>query len=262
MFSRLWHGLVTFCCAITIPDEEQEEVKELLTPALISASLTNDLYSFEKERNDANTQNAVLIVMKEHSCSKERAREILTKRIRIEIANYIRTVKEINARTDLSDDTKRYIDVMQYTLSGNAAWSTQCPRYNSNAQWNELQTLRGKYGVAKYPAKWSPEDIPDGYSTKTDHEASVLNGNTSSKSNGINGHSNGVNGHKRKRNGYHSDGDARTNGNVKKTARISQKSTDALVLEDVVSLALDRNLPDLSDNVSRIQSLKPLSISV
>ena len=251
-------------------------MKELLTPALISASLTNDLYSFEKERNDANTQNAVLIVMKEHNFSEERAREILTKRIRIEIVNYIRTVKETNTRTDLSNDTKRYIDVMQYTLSGNAAWSTQCPRYNLNAQWNELQTLRGKYGVAKYPAKWSPEDIPDGYSTKTDHETPVLNGNTSSKSNGVDGHSNGidghsngangysngVNGHKRKRNGYHSDDDARTNGNVKKTARISQKSTDALVLEDVVSLALDWDLPDLSDNVSRIHSLKPPSISV
>ena len=68
LLSRLWHGLVTFGCAITIPEEEADEVRELLTPALITASLTNDLFSFEKERDDANVQNAVLVVMKGLGC--------------------------------------------------------------------------------------------------------------------------------------------------------------------------------------------------
>ena len=54
-----WHGLVNFGCAITIPEEEEEEAKRLILPALIHASLLNDLYSFEKEKNDANVQNAV-----------------------------------------------------------------------------------------------------------------------------------------------------------------------------------------------------------
>ncbi|KAL8703562.1 MAG: hypothetical protein Q9201_003266 [Fulgogasparrea decipioides] len=67
----LWHGLVTFSCAITIPEEEAEVTKKLLTPALITASLTNDLFSYEKERDDQNVQNAVLVVMREHNCSEE-----------------------------------------------------------------------------------------------------------------------------------------------------------------------------------------------
>ncbi|KAL8663898.1 MAG: hypothetical protein Q9202_003447 [Teloschistes flavicans] len=231
----LWHGLVTFGCAITVPDEEAELVKELLTPALITASLTNDLFSFEKERDDKNVQNAVLVVMKEHRCSEEQARGILKERIRIECANYVRVVKESKERTDLSDESKRYIDVMQYTLSGNAVWSTQCPRYNARANWNELQLLRAEYGVAKYPAQWPPKD------------------GKSAQANGVNGVDgvNGVNGHKRKRNGSMTGDEVRTNGvnGVKKPARTSQANKDSLVREEVVSLALDMNLPDLSDDV-------------
>lgn len=101
---------------------------------MITASLTNDLLSFEKERDDVNVLNAVLVVMREHGCSEAESREILKDRIRVEVANYVRVVKETRTRTDLSDDVKRYIEVMQYTLSGNVAWSTQCPRYNAGAK--------------------------------------------------------------------------------------------------------------------------------
>jgi len=248
--SRLWHGLVTFGCAITIPDEEADEVKELLTSALITASLVNDLFSFEKERDDVNVQNAVLVVMKEHGCSEEEARDICKERIRLENAKYIRVVEDTKKRTDLSHDTKRYIEVMQYTLSGNVAWSNICPRYNAGAKWDELQLLRAKYGVAKYPARWPPKDATNGLSVKTGRKEPLVNGN---------GHyeSTKANGHKRKRNGDNTGDDMRTNGTngVKKLARNSQSSADSLVIADVVSLALDCNLPDLSDNVSWTSSL-------
>ncbi|KAL8929201.1 MAG: hypothetical protein Q9208_001284 [Pyrenodesmia sp. 3 TL-2023] len=236
----LWHGLVTFGCAITIPEEEEDETKELLTPALITASLTNDLFSFEKERDDVNVQNAVLVVMREHGCSEAESREILKDRIRVEVANYVRVVKETRMRTDLSDDVKRYIEVMQYTLSGNVAWSTQCPRYNAGAKWNELQLLRAKYGVEKYPATWP------GLSAEAERKERHVNGN------GVGHHeSTKMNGHKRKRNGE-STGDAmRMNGTkgVKTSAPIPHPSNDSLVLGDVVSLAVNWDLADLSDKV-------------
>ena len=68
--------------------------------------------------------------MKEYGCSEEEARESCKERISAECAKYVCVVQDIRTRTDLSDDIKRYIEVMQYTLSGNVAWSTQCPRYN------------------------------------------------------------------------------------------------------------------------------------
>lgn len=113
----LWHGLVTFGCAVTIPGEEADEVRELLTPAVTAAALVNDLFSFEKERNDANVQNAILVIMMEHGCSEEEAREICRERIRVENAKYVRVVEDTKTRTDLCDDVKRYIEIMQYTLS-------------------------------------------------------------------------------------------------------------------------------------------------
>ena len=251
MLLRLWHGLVTFGCAITIPEEEDDETRELLTPALITVSLINDLYSFEKEREDTNVQNAVLVIMREQGCSEEKAREICKERIRVEVAKYVRVVKDTRTRTDLSDDVKRYIEVMQYTLSGNIAWSTQCPRHNAEAKFNELQLLRAEHGLKKYPAMWPPKDATGGFSVKTERKEPLVNGLGDYESIKANGH-------RRKRNGDSAGDDIRMNGTngVKKSAHISQPSTDSLVLTDVVSLALDWNLPDLSDNVSWTSSLR------
>jgi ophiobolin F synthase len=234
--ARLWHGLVTFGCAITIPEEEEALAEELIKPALAMASLVNDLYSFEKERNDANVQNAILVVMREHRCSEANARDIMAERIRVECAKYVRNVKETLARTDVSVDLKRYIEVMQYTLSGNVIWSTQCPRYNMGAKWNDLQMRRAKHGVAEYPSRW-PGDRNG--ANGTIHDDAVL--------------AKGADGLKRKRNDNRngSDRNGNTNGSRRaKRMNSSMSSEDALVLEDVVSLALDSNLPDLSADVS------------
>ena len=169
---------------------------------------------------------------------------------------------------------------MQYTLSGNVAWSTQCPRYNARAEWNELQLLRAKYGVEKFPARWPPKDTNDGLSVGIEYKKPHMNAHTRSKplkegdfktngegmyysngvgiSNGMNGHDVGndespkVNGHKRKRDSNSADDNLRMNGTngVKKSACSSQSRTDPLVLADVVSLALDSNIPEFGDDVS------------
>ncbi|KAL8794958.1 MAG: hypothetical protein Q9195_002540 [Heterodermia aff. obscurata] len=244
----LWHGLVTFGYTITIPNEEADMTKELLMPALITASLTNGLYSFEKEKGDANVQNAVLVVMKEHGCSEKKAREICKDRIRVEVAKYIRVVKDTRTQTDISDEVKRYVEVMQYTLSGNVAWSTQYPRYNNGDKFNKLQMLRGEYGLENYPATWPPKDA-DGLPVTTGLPyVDGINGNGVHQSKGVDNHTIEVNGQKRKR----SDDDVSAYGTsgVKKLTHGSRLSADSLILEDVVSLALDWNLLDLSDNVS------------
>lgn len=83
---RFWHGLVTFGCAITIPDEEAAETRELLTSALIAASLGNDLFSYEKEYEDTmraglpDVVNAIWVIMGEHGCTEQEAKEICKER--------------------------------------------------------------------------------------------------------------------------------------------------------------------------------------
>lgn len=289
MLLRFWHGLVTFGCALTIPEEEAVETRELLTSALIAASLGNDLFSYEKEYEDTmkaglpDVVNAVWVIMGERGCTTEEAKEICKERIRVENSKYVKVVEHTRKRTDLSEDVKRYIEVMQYSLSGNLVWSIQCPRYNKGAKFNELQLLRAKYGLEKYPARWPPKDATNGVAVKTEREDSPASENNQDRpfegetpkeydegmywglngvgvrvGNGVDEH--GVGHYEPTKANVHGNGDSNgtngTNGGpVRKPSHNSKPSTDSLVLAEVVSLALDCKLPELSDDVSSRSSL-------
>jgi hypothetical protein len=133
---------------------------ELVMPAVIAASLTNDLFSYEKEYQAAQAAglpdviNALWVLMSEHQISLEEAKAMCRVRIKEEVAQYARIVRETPSRNDLSGDAKRYIELMQYSVSGNVVWSLQCPRYHSDMQYNERQLLREKHGVVKYPTTY------------------------------------------------------------------------------------------------------------
>ncbi|KAH8882985.1 terpenoid synthase [Thozetella sp. PMI_491] len=151
-----WHALVTFGCAITIPEDQMSICAELVLPAVVAASLTNDLFSYEKEYEAAQAAglphvvNALWVLTSEHNISLEAAKAMCRQRIREEVEQYARTVKETASRNDISSDVKRYIELMQYSVSGNVVWSLQCPRYHKDMQYNERQLLREKQGVAQH----------------------------------------------------------------------------------------------------------------
>jgi ophiobolin F synthase len=264
---------------------------------LIAASLGNDLYSYEKEYEDTmraglpDVVNAVWVIMGEHGCTEQEAKEICKERIRVENANYVKICEETKKRTDLCDDVRRYIDVMQYSLSGNLVWSIQCPRYNKGVQFGELQILRAKHGLEKYPALWPPKEGTDakpavdlavkeisiedepaedaegmywglngvgirvGHGVDAHGVGTYNSGEANGHSNGVetNGQSNGVEANAPS-NGIKTNGANGTNG-VKTSSHSSKPSTDSLTLDSVVSLALTKDLPDLGDAVSLIYSI-------
>ncbi|KAF2113823.1 isoprenoid synthase domain-containing protein [Lophiotrema nucula] len=154
-----WHGMVTFGMALTIPEAEMPLCETLMKPAWIAASLTNDLFSWEKERQAAadngqkDVVNAVWVAMKEHSFSVNEAKAFCRKRIKECVADYLHIVQRSREDTTISLDLRKYIEAMQYSLSGNVAWSLQCPRYHADIAYNQVQQLREKYGVASYPAR-------------------------------------------------------------------------------------------------------------
>lgn len=133
---------------------------ELVLPAVIAASLTNDLFSYEKEYEVAQAAglpdvvNALWVLMSEHKISLKEAKAMCRMRIKEEVAQYAHIVRETQSRNDLSNDVKRYIELMQYSVSGNVVWSLQCPRYHRNMQYNERQLLREKHGIANYPTTY------------------------------------------------------------------------------------------------------------
>ena len=161
--ARFWHALVTFGCGLTIPEKESDICRELMIPTWVAASLTNDLFSFQKEYDDAKkigqpyVVNAVWVLMQERQIPEEEAKLECRKRIKEEIKKAIKNA-ELAKEMNVSEDLKRYLHLLLYSLSGNVVWSLQCPRYHKNIPYNGLQLQRAKYGIAKFPARWPLQD--------------------------------------------------------------------------------------------------------
>jgi hypothetical protein len=148
---------MTFGMGITIPEHETDLCAELLRPAWIAEGLAKDLYSWEKDHQEAirNDQpdvvNAISVLTEEHSISEEQAKLLCREKIKAAITEYLQVIQNSCSNNSLSLDLRKCIEAAQYRLSGNVFWSLQCPRYHPEAQHNQLQPLRIKYGVAVNP---------------------------------------------------------------------------------------------------------------
>jgi len=105
-------------------------------PGFAALSLTNDLYSWEKERDSAksdglpNVVNAIWVIMEENSIGEDMAKEICRRKIKEYVAVYRRTVAASMTDVTLSKDLRLYVEAIMYSISGNLVWSKYCPRYN------------------------------------------------------------------------------------------------------------------------------------
>lgn len=116
---------MTFGMGLSIPEEEMELCAELCRPAWVILCLTNDLFPWPKEYNAAvedkqpDVVNAIWVLMGEHSITTAEAEALCREKIKEAVAEYAQVVKEIRTRTELSLNLRRYIEALQYTLSGN-----------------------------------------------------------------------------------------------------------------------------------------------
>lgn len=144
---------------ISIPEEEMNLCRRLMRPAWIAVGLTNDLYSWEKEyqafleKGQTHVVNAVWVLMREHSFTFDQAKDLCSQKIKENVAEYLCTVEENRNNENLSLDLRKYIECMQYALSGNVFWSKLSPRYHPAASYNESQLLRMKHGLKEYPIR-------------------------------------------------------------------------------------------------------------
>lgn len=79
--------------------------------------------------------------MQPRSCAGKKIKEC--------VAKYMVIVEDIKQRTDLSLDLRKYVEAMQYSLSGNVIWSLLCPRYHQGANYNDFQLSLLKNRVGK-----------------------------------------------------------------------------------------------------------------
>lgn len=124
--------------------------KKLDRPAWEALALTNDLYSWEKERDDAAKAgetivvNAIWVLMQEYSISEPEAKDLCRQKIKESVSRAVKIAEETRARTDLSLDLKQYTDAITYSVSGNLVWSIYCPRYHPG-EVERNETFLSKY---------------------------------------------------------------------------------------------------------------------
>ena len=133
---RFWFGLVTFAMNLAIPDQEMDLCKQLGKPAWAAVVLTNDIYSWEKEREAAakagasHVINAIWVLMKEHSISESQAFELCRQKNKEFVVEAKRVADQTKKNPNLSRDLQAFTEAMLYTVSGNLVWSIYCPRYH------------------------------------------------------------------------------------------------------------------------------------
>ena len=152
--------------AITIPEHEMSLCRKLTQPAWAAIGLSNDLFSWEKEyaafreNNLPNVVNAIWILMREHSITVEKAKQLCRVEIKKKITEYLQILEENRNDPALTLDLRKYLDSMQYFIVGNIVWSKDCPRYNAQASYNDSQLSMMDYGVAVRSAEKSGDIAP------------------------------------------------------------------------------------------------------
>ncbi|KAL4867799.1 hypothetical protein BDV12DRAFT_209514 [Aspergillus spectabilis] len=150
-----WYGLLTFAQAITIPEDEVDVCHQLANTAYLHMALVNDLVSWEKERQSAVAlgknycTNFIFVAMEEHGISEDEAQERCRQEIKKATVDYLQIFEDTKARNDLSHDTKRYLESVLYSMSGNVVWGLHSPRYYTNASFSERQLEWMKNGIPK-----------------------------------------------------------------------------------------------------------------
>lgn len=132
-----WFGLVTFGMALTIPDDEIPRLRELTRSCWKVLALQNDLCSYGKEvevaksKNASHVVNALWFLMRDHKVGLQKAMHMCKGYIEQCVAEYDQIVAKHRTDETLSKDSRTYLESLRYTISGDAAWSLICPRYNS-----------------------------------------------------------------------------------------------------------------------------------
>ncbi|KAF5230353.1 hypothetical protein FANTH_13878 [Fusarium anthophilum] len=146
-------GIGIFGMGLNIPEHEMKLLPGLCRQAWIALSLTNDLFSLEKELKAAkenpvaDVSNAVVVVMRERGIDQEEAEELCRQLIRQSVAKFLHTVEATKNQEHLSHDLRVLIEAVQYILSGNLAWTRSAPRYNPGVAFSDRQLEWMKYGT-------------------------------------------------------------------------------------------------------------------
>ncbi|GKT46158.1 fusicoccadiene synthase [Colletotrichum spaethianum] len=132
-----YYAMLEFSLGIVVTDKEYELMATPIKHVERCMLLTNDYWSWPREREQAKTQeagkvfNTVWFLMKQEQCSEEEAKLKVADMVAAEEARWVDAKQQIyqenpNLRTDLV----KFLENLHTALAGNDYWSSQCYRHN------------------------------------------------------------------------------------------------------------------------------------
>ncbi|KAJ5950696.1 isoprenoid synthase domain-containing protein [Penicillium vulpinum] len=127
-------GMLQLSCAIKVPAPERKALDEMYRLYMMHFSLTNDLYSYEKEMLEAKEEgvaivNGVPVIAHLLNVSRKTAKTIL-RMILIDLENQLHVVYNAHVQSGMLNDRQlRYARSMIEGLSGNLFYSATIGRY-------------------------------------------------------------------------------------------------------------------------------------
>ena len=154
-------GLSMFGMGLDIPEDQQQTCLELARPLWLQIALANDYHSWEREQESAKVHghtsvtNAIWVLMYKHSMTYEEAKVVCGERAKHYTAEYLQILETVKDRDDLCQDAKYLLDLLKFGISGNNAWSLQCPRYYLDRELNPVQLEMSNAVWADESTSWS-----------------------------------------------------------------------------------------------------------
>ena len=154
-------GLSMFGMGLDIPEDQQQTCLELARPFWLQVALANDYHSWEQEQETAKAHghtsvtNAIWVLMNKHSMTYEEANAACGERAKQYAAEYLQILETVKVREDLCQGAKYLLDMLKFGISGNIAWSLQCPRYHPDRELNPVQLEMAKAVWADDNTSWS-----------------------------------------------------------------------------------------------------------
>jgi hypothetical protein len=160
--------MMGWASGVELTPEEEVETGPVTYLAFVVLAVTNDLWSWEKEkrvtRQAGNTLpliNAVRMVMEIQDTAEEIAKQKVHDIVREHEERYCLLRNEYLRRPSTSLTVKRWFRVLELSMAGNALWSIHAPRYHLNVRdpyispaevpsvFKELQVMRPKLEAMK-----------------------------------------------------------------------------------------------------------------
>nr|USS30768.1 BFT [Cytospora schulzeri] len=170
-----YYAMLEFSLGILVTDEEYEMMAEPIAHVERCMLLTNDYWSWPRERKQAEYQeagkvfNIVWFLKKIELCTEEEAVSKVRDMVHAEERNWTAAKTRLYSQFgNLRQDLVKFLENLHTALAGNDYWSSQCYRHND---WEHIPDLPGEdapklHELATLGRRLLlDEDLPPGAST-------------------------------------------------------------------------------------------------